>query len=59
VVTGTRDGTQPSGEQPTDPVILLVRDTLGRIRFGDVRLTVHEGRVVQMDVTERTRFSQS
>jgi hypothetical protein len=32
---------------------------LGRIRFGDIRLTVHEGRLVQLDITERTRFAQT
>jgi hypothetical protein len=27
-----------------------------RLRFGVVQLTVHDGKVVQLDVTERQRF---
>lgn len=32
-------------------------EALGRLRFGQVQLTVHDGRIVQLDVTERRRFS--
>jgi hypothetical protein len=39
--------------------LALVAQALGRIRFGDIRLTIHEGRLVQVDVTERTRLTQS
>lgn len=34
-----------------------VLEALGRIRFGAIQLTVHDGRLVQVDVTERRRFS--
>ena len=34
----------------------IVRDALVNIRFGGIHLTVHEGRIVQMDVTEKRRF---
>lgn len=34
-----------------------VAEVLGRLRFGQVQLTIHDGKVVQLDVTERTRFS--
>ena len=37
----------------------LVAQALGRIRFGDIRLTIHEGRLVQIDITERTRLPQT
>lgn len=36
----------------------LVVAALDRIRFGDIRLTIYEGRLVQVDVTERTRLPQ-
>lgn len=36
-----------------------VAEALGKIRFGDIRLTIHEGRLVQVDVTEKTRFSNN
>jgi len=34
----------------------LVIDALGRLKYGAIQLTVHEGRLVQVDVTERSRF---
>lgn len=33
-----------------------VRDVLERLRFGSITLTVHDARVVQIDVTEKTRL---
>ena len=32
---------------------------LDGLRFGVIQLVVHDGRVVQVDCTERTRFPQS
>lgn len=49
---------QPSSRTPADG-LALVAQALDRIRFGDIRLTVHEGRLVQIDITERTRLTQS
>lgn len=34
-----------------------VADALSRLRYGAVHLTVHDGKVVQLDVTERQRFT--
>ena len=34
----------------------LVIDALSRLKYGAIQLTVHEGRLVQVDVTERSRF---
>ncbi|MGE4322036.1 MAG: YezD family protein [Sphingobium sp.] len=34
-----------------------VRDVLADLRFGSITLTVHDARVVQIDVTEKTRFN--
>ena len=33
-----------------------VREALFGLRYGNVSLTVHEGRVVQIDVTEKKRL---
>jgi len=33
-----------------------VREALQDLRYGQVSLTVHDGRVVQIDVTEKKRF---
>jgi hypothetical protein len=50
-------GATSQQKQDTDPEILrLVRDALGRLRFGSIHLTIHEGKLVQIDVTEKTRL---
>lgn len=36
--------------------IQAVLDALDRLKFGAIQLTVHEGRLVQVDVTERHRY---
>ena len=36
-----------------------VRAALENLRFGSVNVTVHEGRVVQIDVTEKKRLKPS
>jgi hypothetical protein len=37
--------------------ISTISDAISRLRFGAIVLTVHDGKLVQMDVTERQRFS--
>jgi hypothetical protein len=39
-----------------NPALQLVIDALARLKYGAIQLTVHEGRLVQVDVTERSRF---
>lgn len=34
-----------------------VRSALEALRFGSITLTVHDARVVQLDVTEKRRFA--
>lgn len=34
-----------------------VKSALEALRFGSITLTVHESKVVQLDVTEKRRFS--
>ena len=34
-----------------------VRSALEALRFGSITLTVHESKVVQLDITEKRRFS--
>lgn len=45
-----------SGAAFPEPV-RAVLDALARLRFGAIQLTVHEGKLVQVDVTERKRFT--
>lgn len=34
----------------------IVTEALERLRFGVIQLTIHDGKPVQVDVTERRRF---
>lgn len=43
-------------DQREEAVIGTIRETLRRMRFGTIALTVHNARIVQLDVTERRRF---
>jgi hypothetical protein len=57
-MTKNNDGRPDSGgEPPASEPIRSVLDALAKLRFGAIQLTVHEGKLVQVDVTERTRFS--
>lgn len=39
-------------QPPLDGVI----EALSRLRYGTIQITVHDGRLVQLDITERRRF---
>jgi hypothetical protein len=39
-----------------DAVAAAIREALQRLRYGAIALTVHDGRVVQMEITEKRRF---
>jgi len=41
----------------TSPSLVLVAEALERLRFGSIHLTVHDGKVMQIDVTERKRLT--
>jgi hypothetical protein len=47
----------PDAQRLLEDGINSVREALNGLRFGSVSLTVHEGRVVQIDVTEKRRLS--
>ncbi|PKQ00202.1 MAG: DUF2292 domain-containing protein [Alphaproteobacteria bacterium HGW-Alphaproteobacteria-13] len=47
----------PKDAHPAAPrAVQTVLDALEKLRFGAIHLTVHEGRLVQVDVTERHRY---
>ncbi len=46
---------RPISSKDADP-LRLVRQALEKLRFGGINLTVHEGKLVQMEVTEKHRF---
>ena len=39
-----------------DQVVRLLHERLPSLRFGTVALTIHDGRLTQIDITERRRF---
>jgi hypothetical protein len=43
--------------QTSEPWLEIVRQKVGAIRFGSVQITVHEGRVTQVESLEKTRFA--
>ena len=43
----------------SEDAIAAIRDYLQTIRFGSIALTIHEGRIVQLDVTEKRRLTAS
>ena len=48
----------PAGADRTTAVALeAVAEAISRLRYGAIELTVHDGRVVQLEVTERQRFT--
>lgn len=47
-----------SAKGPALPEALaVVSEALGRLRYGAIQLTVHDGKVMQIDVTERKRLT--
>ncbi len=40
----------------TEDALAAIRDHLQKMRFGSIALTVHEGQVVQLDITEKRRL---
>lgn len=48
----------PAGDQAVlHEGIQHVINTLQNLRFGVIQLTVHDGKLMQVDVTERRRFT--
>jgi len=39
-----------------DNALQAIRDALAQIRYGSITLTVHDARIVQLDITEKHRF---
>ena len=48
---------QPVPGNTTEAALNAVAEAIGRLQFGVVQLVVHDGRVVQLEVTERKRFA--
>ena len=47
----------PGGDRTAAIALDAVAEAISRLRYGSIELTVHDGRVVQLEVTERQRFT--
>ncbi len=48
---------QTLAPSPIEPWLEVVRQKVAAMRFGSVQIVVHEGRVTQIESTEKTRFA--
>lgn len=49
--------TSVSPEITAEPWLDVVRRKVGAMRFGSVQIVIHEGRVTQVESTEKTRLA--
>jgi len=49
----------PPNEPATEQWIDVVRRKVGAMRFGSVQIVIHEGRVTQVESTEKTRLGDA
>lgn len=54
--TSPEPTSSPEAARLLEESIASVREALAGLKYGNVSLTVHEGRVVQIDVTEKKRL---
>ena len=47
---------RPAPEGSKSEWLEIVRNNVANLRFGSVQITVHDGRVTQVESTEKTRF---
>lgn len=50
---------QPAGAAPAPEWLRVVQQKVGALRYGVVQLVVHDGRVTQIERTEKTRSTAS
>ena len=50
-------GIDAPASPPQDRVLGAIEEALGGLDYGSILITVHGGRVVQLDVTRRRRFA--
>lgn len=48
---------ESASTNPKAAPLQVVADALDQMRYGVIQLTVHDGKLVQLDITERRRFA--
>jgi len=51
--------TQANGTQNIDDVVVQILKAIQALRFGSVEITVHDGRVTQIEKREKLRISSA
>ncbi len=51
------DDALPSHDPRLSQALAAVAQAVKRLNYGAIQITVHDGRVVQMEVTEKQRFA--
>ena len=41
-----------------DAALGIIAETLARVRFGSIEVTLHDGKIVQLDITEKRRLDR-
>ena len=54
---GRLESSPESGRAQLPEHLRHVAEALERLRYGVIQLTVHDGKLMQVDVTERRRFT--
>ena len=51
---------QPLASVPAhaEEALAAIREQLQRLRFGAIAITVHDGRIVQLEITEKRRLAR-
>ena len=57
--TNLEPNRKPDATVRQQPWQKIVEERVAALRFGTVQIVIHEGRVTQVDSTERTRFTGS
>ncbi len=56
MIANAGNSSAPEALRLLEESLASVREALAGLKFGNVSLTVHDGRVVQIDVTEKKRL---
>ncbi len=49
---------EQTSNQVSNPVLAEIANAIGTLKFGSVEITVHEGRVTQIEKREKVRFNE-
>ena len=47
---------RPGSPSAIDQALAAISEALGGMRFGTIQLTIHDAKIVQLEVTEKRRF---